>query len=215
MADSSRSFGHSAGHRRAAETRADLHRLDHPDPRGRGRRRDRGPAHHERGPDHHHRLQGRRGPRGGQDRHQVQGRQHRPGEEGRALRRPLEGGGDGEDGEERGGPDGRGREVLGRRGARHAERGVRPRHAPLGQLHRLRDRQVQEGAARVHRARGGADHHRRSAGPAVRAEGREPRLAGDRLADLLPPPPGRPGHRVRSVGRRQGGRPQDLRQRAV
>ena len=67
----------------------------------------------------------------------------------------------------------------------------------------------------VHRARGAADHHRRPAGPAVRAQGRRPRLAGDRLADLLPPPAGRPGRRLRPVERWQGGRDQDLRQRAL
>ena len=54
----------------------------------------------------------------------------------------------------------------------------------------------EQAAAQVHRARGGTDHHRRSAGPAVRAQGGKPRLAGDRLADLLPPPAGRAGHRL-------------------
>ena len=42
-----------------------------------------------------------------------------------------------------------------------------------------------------------------------------PRLAGDRLARLLPPSAGRPGHCVRPGQRRQGSRPQDLRQRAL
>ena len=45
--------------------------------------------------------------------------------------------------------------------------------------------------------RGAADHHRRTAGPAVRAQGRKPWLAGGRLADLLPPSAGGAGHRLR------------------
>ena len=54
----------------------------------------------------------------------------------------------------------------------------------------------EKAAAQVHRARGGTDHNRRSAGPAVRAQGGKPRIAGDRLADLLPPTTGRSSHRL-------------------
>ena len=95
------------------------------------------------------------------------------------------------------------------------ERGLRPRHAALGQLHRLRGRQVDQDSS----ASSSGSTCRRSspaaAGPAVRAQGRRPGLAGDRLADLLPPPAGRPGRRLRPGGRRQGGRRQGLRQRAL
>ena len=62
----------------------------------------------------------------------------------------------------------------------------------------------EKAAAQVHRARGGTDHHRRSGGPAVRSQGQKPRLAGDRLADLLPPPAGGAGHRLWPRSRRQG-----------
>ena len=55
-------------------------------------------------------------------------------------RRLRQGRGDREDRQERGGPDGRGREVLGRRAAHQPERGLRTRHAALRQLHRLRGR---------------------------------------------------------------------------
>ena len=48
---------------------------------------------------------------------------------------------------QRGGAHGRGREVLGRRAAHHAERRVGTQHAALGQLHRLPGRQVDRGAA--------------------------------------------------------------------
>ena len=64
---------------------ADLDRLDHPDPRRGGGHRDCDPAHHERRPDHHHRLQGCRRSRGRQDLHQVQGREHRPGDGGASF----------------------------------------------------------------------------------------------------------------------------------
>ena len=108
-----------------------------------------------------------------------------------------------------------GREVLGRRAARHPERGIRSRHPALGQLHRFRGRQIGQAATQVHRTRGAADHHRRPAGPAVRAQGQRPGVVGDRLADLLPPPAGGPGHRVRPVERWQGDGHQDLRQLAL
>ena len=70
-------------------------------------------------------------------------------------------------------------------------------------------------ATQFHRTRGAADHHQRPAGPAVCAQGQRPGVVGDRLADLLPPPAGGPGHRVRPVERWQGDGHQDLRQRAL
>jgi len=90
---------------------------------------------------------------GRQDHHQVQRCQHRHGDESRALEGPHEGGGEGEDGERRGRHDGRGCEVLGRHGACHVERSVRPQHVAVGKLYRLRNGQVQERAVRVHGAR--------------------------------------------------------------
>ena len=68
----------------------------------------------------------------------------------------------------------------------------------------FRGRQIGQAATQVHRTRGAADHHRRPAGPAVCAQGQRPGVVGDRLADLLPPPAGGPGHRVRPVERWQG-----------
>ena len=83
-----------------------------------------------------------------------------------------QGGSHGQDRQERGRSDGGRREVLGGASAHHPERDLRARHPAIGQLHRLRGRQLEEQRAHVHRARGAADPHRRVAGPAVRAEGR-------------------------------------------
>ena len=88
-------------------------------------------------------------------------------------------------------------------------------HPALGQLHRVRGRQIGQAAAQVHRARGAADHHQRPAGPAVRAQGQRPGVIGDRLADLLPPPASGPGHRLRPVERWLDDGHQDLRQLAL
>jgi hypothetical protein len=74
-------------------------------------------------------------------------------------------------------------------------------HAALRQLHRIRCRQVGQEPAHLHRARCSADYYR-SAGTSVRSQRRRSRIAGGRIADLLPPPAGRPGHRVRSRSRR-------------
>ena len=92
------------------------------------------------------------------------------------CRRLLEGRGDGEDRQERRGPDRRGRQVLGRAAARHPERDLRARHAALrATTSASSPASPREAAARVHRARGAAGGHQRPAGPAVRAAGRRPR----------------------------------------
>ena len=113
------------------------------------------------------------------------------------------------------GPDGRRREVLDRQSHGHAERDLRPEHAPVRQLHRLRGRQVRERPAPLHRTRRRAVH-RRTDRAAVRPEGRpisarsvrgRPSITGGcrsaRSSPTISPPDGK-------IGRDQG-----LRQCAV
>ena len=145
-------------------SRPDLGGLAHPDPRRGGGHRHRRAAVPQRGADDHHRAHARAGGRGGQDGHQVQGRAHRPGDGGEADPRLRQGGNHRQDDQECVRVDGRGREVLGRRAAGHAERGLRSRHAALGQLHRLRGGQVDQNPAH---ASWDSPSHRSS--PAARA----------------------------------------------
>ncbi len=93
----------------------------------------------------------------GKTAHQVQGREHRPGHEGRAELRLHQGARHREDRQACRRADGRRCEVLGRAAEHQPERSLRAQHVALGQLHRFRARQV-DGTVRT--ASSGSTWHR-------------------------------------------------------
>ena len=203
----------AAGDGRPAETGALFRRVDHS---GRGGAVAIGIAAQrdpERGPDDHRSSSNRRRDRGRQDLRQIQGRQHRPGDRGAPYRRLRQGGSDGEDRQVRRGPDGRGRDVLGGASADQPERHLRA----VGTLLSGDYIGFQAGAstktqAQLHRYGSAADHHRRRGRHPVHAEA----ATWARSASARPstsPVAGGTGRRVRPLGRRQGRRRPDLRQR--
>ena len=215
MAENNRTRRPAAGDRGAQAAQPDFGHLDHPDlrrARGHWHRR---PAHHERRPNDHDRFPERRGHRGRQDPHQVQGREHRPGERGGALRRLHAGHGDREDRQACRRPDGRGRPVLDRGAAHRPERRFRTQYAALWQLHWFRSRQVQHERPQLPGARSRAGRYRPASRAPVCPEGSDPWLAGHRLSDLLPAAPSGAGDRLRSCQGRQVHRDQGLRQCAL
>ena len=167
------------------------------------------------GPDHHHRLQDRRGPRGGQDQGEVQGRGDRAGRGRDTQAQPVRGRGDGEPIEGDRSPfDGRDA-VLGRAAAPWSGRRLRLGHAGLRGL--CRDGPGRQRCCRqeIRRARAAAPGALGNPRQDLRPQGGEAGVLRLWRADLLPRLQGRPGARLRAGRRQQDRRRAHFHQRTL